>query len=228
MRELVMQDVRPYLPVMIAAFLINVLSLAGIVFSMQVYDRVIPAQSYPTLYVLSLGVLVAVVFGFCCAKRAPTLWMCSANAPICVFLTAYSATPCGYETAPSPLHRQLYFPTARAGTDPRDDHLLHAFYHCRSAIFLLVYHRTGDYSPTAGVDRPGRGLADDFAGAFVAEKLAVLANQAAHEATLRNAVLVESVQGLEDIKLMQAENRFCSNGTVTSVSRVSLVYAPDD
>lgn len=64
MRELVMQDVRPYLPVMIAAFLINVLSLAGIVFSMQVYDRVIPAQSFPTLYVLSLGVLVAVIFGF--------------------------------------------------------------------------------------------------------------------------------------------------------------------
>lgn len=64
MRELVLKDVRPYLPVMIAAFLINVLSLAGIIFSMQVYDRVIPAQSYPTLYVLSTGVLVAVLFGF--------------------------------------------------------------------------------------------------------------------------------------------------------------------
>ncbi|VEI40599.1 ATP-binding protein of T1SS [Citrobacter youngae] len=63
-RELVLQDIRPYLPVMIAAFLINVLSLAGIIFSMQVYDRVIPAQSYPTLYVLSTGVLVAVLFGF--------------------------------------------------------------------------------------------------------------------------------------------------------------------
>lgn len=72
MRELVLQDIRPYLPVMVAAFLINVLSLAGIIFSMQVYDRVIPAQSYPTLYVLSTGVLVAVLFGFCCAKRVPT------------------------------------------------------------------------------------------------------------------------------------------------------------
>ena len=38
--------------------------------------------------------------------------------------------------------------------------------------------------------------------------LAELAKQSAHESTLRNAVLVESVQGLEDIKLMQAENRF--------------------
>ncbi|WP_411561380.1 ABC transporter transmembrane domain-containing protein, partial [Salmonella enterica] len=35
-------------------------------------------------------------------------------------------------------------------------------------------------------------------GVALQKKLAVLANQAAHEATLRNAVLVESVQGLED------------------------------
>ena len=50
--RLVMRDLRPYSWVMLAALFINVLSLSGIVFSMQVYDRVIPAQSYPTLYVL--------------------------------------------------------------------------------------------------------------------------------------------------------------------------------
>jgi ABC-type multidrug transport system fused ATPase/permease subunit len=49
---------------MLAALFINVLSLSGIVFSMQVYDRVIPAQSYPTLYVLTIGVLIATLFGF--------------------------------------------------------------------------------------------------------------------------------------------------------------------
>lgn len=57
------------------------------------------------------------------------------------------------------------------------------------------------------MDSARGGSADDPAGRRTA-KLAVLANRAAHEATLRNAVLVESVQGLEDIKLMQAENRF--------------------
>lgn len=108
-RDLVLQDIRPYLPVMIAAFLINVLSLAGIIFSMQVYDRVIPAQSYPTLYVLSTGVLVAVLFGFCCAKRVPTSWTCSANAPICAFPIACLATHCGYATAPSPAQRGALF-----------------------------------------------------------------------------------------------------------------------
>ncbi|VEA33895.1 type I secretion protein, ATP-binding protein [Salmonella enterica subsp. enterica] len=49
MRELVLQDIRPYLPVMVAAFLINVLSLAGIVFSMQVLRSSDPRSviSYP-------------------------------------------------------------------------------------------------------------------------------------------------------------------------------------
>ena len=37
----------------------NVLALAGILFSMQIYDRVIPAQSEPTLWVLFVGVLIA-------------------------------------------------------------------------------------------------------------------------------------------------------------------------
>lgn len=42
--RLVMRDLRPYSWVMLAALFINVLSLSGIVFSMQVYDRVIPAS----------------------------------------------------------------------------------------------------------------------------------------------------------------------------------------
>ena len=59
-----------------------------------------------------------------------------------------------------------------------------------------------------------------------AKKLAELAKQSAHESTLRNAVLVESVQGLEDIKLMQAENRFCSSGTAISRSPPNPACAP--
>ncbi|MFX4312455.1 type I secretion system permease/ATPase, partial [Enterobacter sp. 63] len=62
--RLVMRDLRPYTWVMLAALFINLLSLSGVVFSMQVYDRVIPAQSYPTLYVLTIGVLIATLFGF--------------------------------------------------------------------------------------------------------------------------------------------------------------------
>lgn len=57
------------------------------------------------------------------------------------------------------------------------------------------------------MDSARGGSADDPAGRRTA-KTGCPRQRAAHEATLRNAVLVESVQGLEDIKLMQAENRF--------------------
>src|SRR3546814_7917669 len=55
LRGIVFADLRPYTHVMIASFVANLMALAGIMFSMQVYDRVIPAQSQPTLYVQTGG-----------------------------------------------------------------------------------------------------------------------------------------------------------------------------
>ena len=63
-RKIVLRDLRPYGHVMLASLVANVLGLGGVLFSMQVYDRVIPAESLPTLYVLFGGVLLAIVFDF--------------------------------------------------------------------------------------------------------------------------------------------------------------------
>lgn len=46
----------------LATLLINFIALAISLFSMQVYDRVIPSQGYQTLLVLSIGVLLAILF----------------------------------------------------------------------------------------------------------------------------------------------------------------------
>lgn len=62
--RIVLHDLRPYEQVMVASLVANVLALAGVLFSMQVYDRVIPAESLPTLYVLFGGVVLALVFDF--------------------------------------------------------------------------------------------------------------------------------------------------------------------
>ncbi len=61
---IVLRDLRPYGYVMLASLVTSVLGLAGVLFSMQVYDRVIPAESMPTLYVLFGGVMLALVFDF--------------------------------------------------------------------------------------------------------------------------------------------------------------------
>ncbi|MGL4673318.1 MAG: ABC transporter transmembrane domain-containing protein [Wohlfahrtiimonas sp.] len=64
LKKLILRDWKPYGHVFIASFLVNILALSGILFTRQVYDRVIPAESYPTLYVLFSGVLIAIIFSF--------------------------------------------------------------------------------------------------------------------------------------------------------------------
>ncbi len=51
-----------YVQVVIAAFLINLLGLALPLFIMNVYDRVIPNLAIPTLWALTAGVALAIVF----------------------------------------------------------------------------------------------------------------------------------------------------------------------
>lgn len=62
--SLSLKDWRRYGDIMLASLVANVLALAGMIFSMQVYDRVVPAQSYPTLWVLFAGVMMAIAFEF--------------------------------------------------------------------------------------------------------------------------------------------------------------------
>ena len=62
--SIVLRDWKRYLDVMFASLMANILALATILFSMNVYDRVIPAQSVPTLWVLAGGVLIAAIFEF--------------------------------------------------------------------------------------------------------------------------------------------------------------------
>ncbi len=47
-----------------ATIVINILALATSLFSMQVYDRVIPTHGVSTLFTLSLGVFIMILFEF--------------------------------------------------------------------------------------------------------------------------------------------------------------------
>lgn len=53
-----------YAQVILATFLVNFLALVSSLYVMNVYDRVIPNKSYETLWVLSIGVILAITFEF--------------------------------------------------------------------------------------------------------------------------------------------------------------------
>lgn len=53
-----------------------------------------------------------------------------------------------------------------------------------------------------------RSATYDYSRYFNSKPLAKLASEGMRESAIRNAMLVESVQGIEDIKLLRAESRF--------------------
>ncbi len=58
------ENKRIYRDVMVAAFVVNMFALAMPLFTMNVYDRVVPNRSIETLWVLAIGVLVVVLGDF--------------------------------------------------------------------------------------------------------------------------------------------------------------------
>ncbi|MET1411003.1 type I secretion system permease/ATPase [Roseibium sp. HPY-6] len=55
---------RDYIHVAVAALLINLLALASPLFTMNVYDRVVPNFAIPTLWALAIGVILTLIFDF--------------------------------------------------------------------------------------------------------------------------------------------------------------------
>ncbi|MFC6335619.1 type I secretion system permease/ATPase [Pseudomonas sp. CCM 7891] len=208
-KSIVLRDMRPYGYVMLASLVTSVLGLAGVLFSMQVYDRVIPAESMPTLYVLFGGVMLALMFDFIMRiTRVRITDMLGKRADIRVSDLVFghairlrnSARPKSTGAFISQLKeleqlRELI--TSSTATALAD---LPFF-----LLFLVIYWMIA--GPLVAIPMVAL-LFLIVPGLLSQKKLASLASQSMRESSLRSAMLVESVQGLDDIKALQAEQRF--------------------
>ena len=207
--RIALRDWKRYGDVLLAATVANVLALAGVIFSMQVYDRVVPAQSEPTLWVLFIGVLLAIGFEFLLRMARSTV-----------------ADMIG-KRADLKITDQVFGHALRLRNDARSKSTgtfiaqIRELEQVRELItsttlgaitdlpfvllFLVILYLTG--GPLVYVALGALPLLI-LPGLLVQKPLARLSAEGMREAALRNALLVEAVQGIEDIKLLRAEPRF--------------------
>lgn len=209
LRRFALPDLRPYGYVMIAALVANVLGLTGIIFSKQVYDRVVPAESFNTLHVLFAGVMLAAVFDFlmrrtrtqitdALGKRADIRLSDQVYGHALRVRNAARPKSTGSFVAQlrdlDALREMLTSTTVSLLSDLPFFFVFLAFFWYIGGSLVLV--------PVAAA------LALILPGLLVQKRLNLYVNEGMREASMRNAMLIESVQGIEDIKSLQAEDRF--------------------
>lgn len=209
LRNIVLRDMRPYWHIMLGSLVANILTLSTVLFSMQVYDRVVPAGSLPTLYVLFIGVLVVLLFDFILRRvRATVTDLLGKRADMRISDRVFghalrvrnTARPASTGTFISQLRdlesirEMMTSTTVTALADV-------PFF----ILFLVVFWYMA--GPLVGVPLVAMVLMV-VPGLLAQRRLREYAQTATREASLRHAMLVESVQGNEDIKTMQAEDRF--------------------
>lgn len=207
--SIVLRDWKRYLDIMLASLMANILALATIVFSMNVYDRVIPAQSVPTLWVLAGGVLIAAVFEFC--LRVARIFLSDiigkrADLSISDVVFGHALRIKNKERSKSTgtfisqirelegVRELVTSTTISAIAD------LPFFF-----LFLVIFWLIGGNLFWVMVLVVPLMI---LPGLLIQKPLAKLAAEGMRESAIRNAMLVEAVQGIEDIKLLRAESRF--------------------
>ncbi len=207
--SIVLKDWKRYMDIMFASLLANILALATIVFSMNVYDRVIPAQSIPTLWVLASGVLIAAIFEF--VLRVSRIYLSDiigkrADLRISDRVFGHAIRIKNKERPKSTgtfisqireLEGVRELVTSTTVTAIADL----PFFFLFLGIFWLI---GGNLFWVMLVIVPLMILP----GILAQKPLAKLAQEGMRESAIRNAMLVEAVQGIEDVKLLRAEARF--------------------
>jgi len=209
LRKLVLADLRPYRHIMLASLVANAMALSGILFSMQVYDRVVPAQSMPTLYVLFGGVMLATLFAWVMRQaRMRITDVVGKRADLRVSDRVFGHA-LRVRNAARPKATGTFISQLRELESVRDMLTSTTVAAIADLPFFLLFCAVFWYIAGSLVWIPLAALLAMVVPGLLAQKrLRALAQENMRESALRSAMLVESVQGIEDIKQLQAESRF--------------------
>ena len=195
-------------PVMMAALIVNLLALAVPLFTMNVYDRVIPNKAIPTLWVLALGVALALAFDFALRIARSRLVdeigrNLDAKLSQKLFEKVMNLPMASRQGSTGALAKRL-----------SEYEMVRDFFASTTVVllvdlsFLLIFLIFITILAGWLVAVPLVGIAlMAFAGYTLQKKMGRSAIDAQADASLQHSVLVESIGGLETLKAARAEGQ---------------------
>jgi ATP-binding cassette subfamily C protein LapB len=207
--KIALRDWPRYGDIILASLFANLLALSSMLFSMQIYDRVVPAQSESTLWVLFFGVLLAIVFEFILRiTRTHVSDVIGKRADLKISDVVFGHA----------LRLRNSVRSKSTGTFISQIRELEQVREVITSVtigaiadlpfvllFLCVLWMIG--GPLVWVALAALPLLI-IPGWLAQRPLARLSREGMREGAIRNAMLVEAVEGIEDIKLLRAEPRF--------------------
>lgn len=197
---------RIYRDVLVASFLVNVFALAGPLFVMNVYDRVVPNGAMDTLWVLASGVVIVYVFDFVMrALRGYFVDVASKKADITLSAKIFERMM-AIKMAARPSSVGAFANNLREFDNVRDfitsASVLTLIDLPFVAVFLIVIWLIG--GPIAAVPALGIALVVAY-GLVVQLPLRSAVANIYRTSSISNATLIESLTGVETIKTTGAE-----------------------
>ncbi len=214
-----------YQEVILATFMINMFALGSTLYIMNVYDRVIPNSAYETLWVLSLGALVVYIFDFVIKNlRAYFLDIAGRKADVKISAKLYEQM-LGMTLAARPASAGVLASNMREFETIRDfftSATMTALVDVPFSLFFILIIAV-IAGPLAIVPLVAIPIVVT-ASWFLQKPMQKIIRESLHENALKNALLFETITGLETIKTQAAEGHvqrkweeLCEKSSRTSV-----------
>lgn len=212
LRDIILKDKAGYRDFVLASFFCNILTFSSALFAMQLWDRVIPARSIPTLWVLTLGTIMALLLDLVLrTARVVVMDLTGKKADLEISARVF-ARALDIRNDDRPKSTGAFIAQIRDTEQIRElitSTTVSALVDLPFIVLFLAFF-TFLAGPLTAVLVVSMVLVA-IPGLLLQIPLARLAKEGTRESALRHAILIESIERIEDIKAMQAEPRFQSS-----------------
>ncbi len=195
-----------YIEVIVASIMINVFGIGGSLFVMNVYDKVVPNAAFETLWALAVGIIIVYTFDFLLKNlRAHFLDYAGRRVDVDISASLFEQTM-GMTMPARPASAGVLVSNMKEFEGLRDFFTSATITTLIDLPFVLLYLAIIAIigGPIAFVPLVGIPLILGM-GWAMQKPLEKIIKESLHESALKNALLFETITGLETIKVQAAE-----------------------